>query len=185
MLKFNFVGLIPISGAFVLILVDSIVNRFAASFIIRRIDWSMIAVFSAVFVWTAGFNNTGVPQFVWEKLGFSHTTFDEVSSAVVFAAVLVLTGNTFGQVPVTVMVLDQLKPGFDQKRLVLYLAWVISIAGNLTPYSSAASVFISSHSSQVLNYPMTLWSFARFGVPSSLLLVTLGLGVISLLLMSS
>lgn len=178
-------GLIPISGAFVLILVDSIVNRFAASFIIRRIDWSMIAVFSAVFVWMAGFNNTGVPRFVWEKLGFSHTTFDEGSSTAVFAAVLLLTGNTFGQVPVTVMVLDQLKPGFDQKRLVLYLAWVISIAGNLTPYSSAATVFVSSHSSQVLNYPMTLWSFARFGVPSSLLLVTLGLGVISLLLMSS
>lgn len=175
-------GLISIGGAFVLILIDSLVNRFAASFIVRRIDWSMIVVFSAVFVWMAGFNRTGVPKYVWEKLGFSHATFDQLSSTIVFAVVLVLTGNTFGQVPVTIMVLDQLEPGLDQKRLVLYLAWIISVAGNLTPYSSAGNIFISSYSSHALNYPMTLWSFMRFGIPTSLLLIAVGLIVISLLL---
>lgn len=177
-----FLGLIPLAGALFVIFIDTSINRFASFFILRRIDWSVMIVFSALFIWMAGFNKTGVPRWIWYKLGFFRSSFSEVTSAVVFASVLALIANTFGQVPITIIVLDQLEPCVDQLRLVLYLSWIVSIAGNLTPYSSATSAVVSNRSVLALNYPLTLWGFLRYGIPVSLLLMALGLVVISLLL---
>lgn len=179
------IGLVPFCGALLMIAVDTAVNRRSASAIVNRIDWSLVVTFFAVFVWMHGFNETGVPRWVWHKLGFAarSPSLTQATGVAVLALTVVVTANTFGPVPVTIMVLDQLEPCADQLRLVLYLAWIATVSGNVTLLSSVANTIVTHKSVQSLNYQVTFCGYLRYGLPSSILMLVVGLIVISLLLL--
>lgn len=69
---------------------------------------------------------------------------------VLFSIFITVTSNIFCNVPLTILVLEQLKPCEDQQLLVLQLAWITTIAGNLTLFGAVANLLVSQQASRVV-----------------------------------
>ena len=73
-----------------------------------------------------------------------------------------------------------LRSGANVTRSWLILAWVSTIAGNLTLVGSAANLIVSEEAmkARFLGYELTFFSHLLFGFPSTLLVVAVGLPLI-------
>lgn len=62
----------------------------------------------------------------------------------------------------------------------LILAWVSTVAGNLSLLGSAANLIVCEQArrAQHLGYNLTFWSHLKFGVPSTLIVTAIGLTLI-------
>ena len=74
----------------------------------------------------------------------------EPGPLVLFSVFITLTSNIFCNVPLTILVLEQLKPCADQQLLVLQLAWITTVAGNLTLFGAVANLIVSQQASRVI-----------------------------------
>ena len=65
----------------------------------------------------------------------------------------------------------------QEKRAWLILAWVSTVAGNLSLLGSAANLIVCEQASraQFLGYNLSFWSHLMFGVPSTLIVTAIGL----------
>lgn len=70
-------------------------------------------------------------------------------------------------------------PG-DETRAWLILAWVSTVAGNLSLLGSAANLIVCEQArrSQLFGYTLTFWGHIVFGVPSTLIVTAIGLPLI-------
>ena len=66
-----------------------------------------------------------------------------------FTVFIAVASNIFSNVPLTVLVLAQLTPCTNQRLLVLYLAWIATIAGNLTLFGSVANLIVAQQAEVV------------------------------------
>jgi hypothetical protein len=56
---------------------------------------------------TVGFNATKLPQYFWNQLGLVKREFNDVSSMALLYVFVVVGSNLFSNVPLTILVLDQ------------------------------------------------------------------------------
>ena len=65
----------------------------------------------------------------------------------------------------------------DKKKAWLIVAWVSTVAGNLSLLGSAANIIVCEQARQApqLGYTLSFWSHLKFGVPSTLIVTTIGL----------
>lgn len=68
----------------------------------------------------------------------------------------------------------------EEKKAWLLLAWVSTVAGNLSLLGSAANLIVCEQARQspYLAYTLSFWSHLKFGVPSTLLVTAIGLTLI-------
>lgn len=68
----------------------------------------------------------------------------------------------------------------EEKKAWLILAWVSTVAGNLTLLGSAANLIVCEQArrSPRLAYNLTFWSHLKFGIPSTLIVTAVGLTLI-------
>nr|POF05295.1 putative transporter arsb [Quercus suber] len=68
----------------------------------------------------------------------------------------------------------------DEKKAWLVLAWVSTVAGNLSLLGSAANIIVCEQARQApqLGYTLSFWSHLKFGVPSTLIVTAIGLTLI-------
>ena len=68
----------------------------------------------------------------------------------------------------------------DEKKAWLILAWVSTVAGNLSLLGSAANLIVceQARSSPHHGYTLTFWRHLKFGVPSTLIITAIGLTLI-------
>ena len=93
--------------------------------------------------------------------------------------VLVLVGSlVFSNVPLTLILLEVLPPCGDQQHLVVFLAWLLTLAGNLTMFSSVANLIVVQKGVQSLKYRLTFWQYFQFGFITTLLIIGVGLVII-------
>lgn len=71
-------------------------------------------------------------------------------------------------------------PGASVNKAWLILAWVSTVAGNLTIVGSAANLIVSEQArrSPLLSYKLSFWNHLRFGVPATLIVIAVGLPLI-------
>ena len=62
---------------------------------------------------------------------------------------IAVASNLFSNVPLTILVLAQLEPCVPQRALVLQLAWVATVAGNLTLFGSVANLIVAQQATRV------------------------------------
>jgi Na+/H+ antiporter NhaD/arsenite permease-like protein len=66
-----------------------------------------------------------------------------------------------------------------EKKAWLILAWVSTVAGNLSLLGSAANLIVCEQALRAQpSYNITFWSHLKFGVPSTLIVTTIGLTLI-------
>jgi Na+/H+ antiporter NhaD/arsenite permease-like protein len=68
----------------------------------------------------------------------------------------------------------------DKKKAWLILAWVSTVAGNLTLLGSAANLIVCEQARRApqFGYTLSFWSHLKFGVPSTLIITAIGLTLI-------
>lgn len=68
----------------------------------------------------------------------------------------------------------------EEKKSWLILAWVSTVAGNLSLLGSAANLIVCEQArrSPNLGYNLSFWGHLKFGVPSTLIVTAIGLMLI-------
>lgn len=68
----------------------------------------------------------------------------------------------------------------DEKKAWLILAWVSTVAGNLSLLGSAANLIVCEQARRapILGYNLSFWNHLKFGVPSTLIVTAIGLALI-------
>ncbi|KAK9277136.1 hypothetical protein L1049_006675 [Liquidambar formosana] len=150
-----------------------------------KVSYSLLVFFCGMFITVDGFNRTGIPSTLWNLME-PHARVNHVSGVVVLAIVILVLSNIASNVP-TVLLLGArvaasaaaISPG-EEKKAWLILAWVSTVAGNLSLLGSAANMIVceQARNSQVFGYTLSFWRHLKFGVPSTLIVTAIGLALI-------
>ncbi|KAL5080863.1 hypothetical protein RYX36_009284 [Vicia faba] len=152
---------------------------------LEKVSYSLLIFFCGMFITVDGFNKTGIPSALWELME-PYSQVDRTSGIAILALVILVLSNLASNVP-TVLLLGArvaasaaaISPK-DEKKAWLILAWVSTIAGNLSLLGSAANLIVCEQARRAPNisYTLTFWSHLKFGLPSTLIVTAIGLTLI-------
>ncbi|KAK6155677.1 hypothetical protein DH2020_009925 [Rehmannia glutinosa] len=153
---------------------------------LEKVSYSLLIFFCGMFITVDGFNKTGIPSAVWEFME-PYAKIDHIGGTAILAAVILVLSNFASNVP-TVLLLGArvaasaaaISPA-SEKKAWLVLAWVSTVAGNLSLLGSAANLIVCEQArrAQHYGYNLSFWSHLKFGVPSTLIVTAIGLILIS------
>ena len=127
--------------------------------IIRKIDWSTLVFFIAMFILMASVWDSGVFQNV------INSTNLRLTSTPVIMGISVVLSQFISNVPLVALYLPMLmKMGVTNSGLMA-LAAGSTIAGNLSILGAASNVIIIQNAEQKSGETLTFWEFVRIGVP--------------------
>ncbi|KAJ9706454.1 hypothetical protein PVL29_001789 [Vitis rotundifolia] len=149
---------------------------------LQKVSYSLLIFFCGMFITVDGFNRTGIPSTLW-NLTEPHARINHVGGIVVLTLVILVLSNVASNVP-TVLLLGarvaasaaMISQG-QEKRAWLILAWVSTVAGNLSLLGSAANLIVCEQArrARFFGYTLSFWSHLKFGVPSTLIVTAIGL----------
>ncbi|KAA0033676.1 hypothetical protein IC582_013145 [Cucumis melo] len=152
---------------------------------LEKVSYSLLVFFCGMFMTVDGFNKTGLPSAFWNFME-PHAQIDRVSGTVVLALVILYLSNLASNVP-TVLLLGArvaasaaaISPA-EEKRAWLLLAWISTVAGNLSLLGSAANLIVCEQARRTpqLSYNLSFWNHLKFGLPSTLIVTAIGLVLI-------
>ncbi|KAK1308123.1 hypothetical protein QJS10_CPA09g01720 [Acorus calamus] len=152
---------------------------------LEKVSYSLLIFFCGMFITVDGFNKTGIPSALWDFME-PHAQIDRVSSVSVLALVILVLSNVASNVP-TVLLLGArvaasaaaISP-VEETKAWLILAWVSTVAGNLSLLGSAANLIVCEQArrAQFYGYTLSFWGHLRFGFPSTLIVTVVGLFLI-------
>lgn len=157
-----------------IMVLDAIINKQSAIEVIKAVDWNVILMFFGIFVWLGGLNRTGLMRFIWGKVGLAGKPIQGLRNISVLCLFVSLGSNIFSNVPLTIIVLEQLEAHVNQFPLVLYLAWVATIAGNLTLFGSVANLIVANKSLETTGHRLTFLNYLKYGFISTLFIGIIG-----------
>ncbi|KAF8672660.1 hypothetical protein HU200_049353 [Digitaria exilis] len=153
---------------------------------LEKVSYSLLIFFCGMFITVDGFNRTGIPNALWELVE-PHSRIDSAKGTALLAVVILVLSNVASNVP-TVLLLGSrvaasaaaISPA-SEKKAWLILAWVSTVAGNLTLLGSAANLIVCEQArrAQFFGYNLTFWSHLRFGVPSTIIVIAIGLLIVA------
>ncbi|PKA58800.1 hypothetical protein AXF42_Ash000893 [Apostasia shenzhenica] len=148
---------------------------------LEKVSYSLLIFFCGMFITVDGFNKTGIPSALWEFME-SYARIDTVEGVAILALVILLLSNIASNVP-TVLLLGarvaasaaEISP-VEEKRAWLILAWVSTIAGNLSLLGSAANLIVCEQARRSPSgYNLSFFGHLRFGLPSTLIITAVSL----------
>ncbi|MBD2230702.1 anion transporter [Phormidium tenue] len=154
------VGLPLAESAFVAAAALLITRRIKPERVLGAVDWSLLVMFSGLFILTEAVRSLQV--------------LDAVAPWVAHpAGLLVVTAglsNLISNVPAVLLIQGLIAP--DDTQSWLLLAAGSTLAGNLTLFGSVANL-ITVEAAAAAGYPVTVWQHLRFGLPLTLLTLAL------------
>ncbi|XP_062200918.1 silicon efflux transporter LSI2-like [Phragmites australis] len=152
---------------------------------LEKVSYSLLIFFCGMFITVDGFNKTGIPNALWELVE-PYSRINSAKGSALLAVVILVLSNVASNVP-TVLLLGSrvaasaaaISPA-SEKKAWLILAWVSTVAGNLTLLGSAANLIVCEQARRVqfFGYNLTFWSHLRFGVPSTIIVTAIGLLIV-------
>ncbi|KAL5567960.1 hypothetical protein UlMin_024535 [Ulmus minor] len=152
---------------------------------LEKVSYSLLIFFCGMFITVDGFNKTGIPNRLWELIE-PYAEVNKVSGIAVLSVVVTVLSNVASNVP-TVLLLGgrvaasaALISAEEEKKAWLILAWVSTVAGNLSLLGSAANLIVCEQARRAPNigYNLSFWSHLKFGVPSTIIVIAVGLPLI-------
>jgi Na+/H+ antiporter NhaD/arsenite permease-like protein len=143
-----------------------------------QVDWPLLIFFSGLFIVIAGLAKTGIVDTAWH-LSVDYMRLSEAGGLALFSAAMTIGSNLVSNVPMVLLTgpyLDQL--GVGPMGWVL-LAYTTTVAGNFTLLGSVANIIVADKARK--HYDLSFGEYLRFGVPSTLVVMTVGVIVIYLL----
>ncbi|KAK6794502.1 hypothetical protein RDI58_007955 [Solanum bulbocastanum] len=152
---------------------------------LEKVSYSLLIFFCGMFITVDGFNRTGIPSAFWDFME-PYAKIDHAGGVAVLAVVILVLSNLASNVP-TVLLLG-VRVGASagaisaasEKKAWLILAWVSTVAGNLSLLGSAANLIVCEQArrAQPSGYNLSFWTHLKFGVPSTIIVIAIGLTLI-------
>jgi Na+/H+ antiporter NhaD/arsenite permease-like protein len=138
-----------------------------------------------MFVTVSGFNKTGLPGAIWNFMA-PYAKINHVSGVSVLSLIILLLSNLASNVPTVLLMGDEVAASAATisaaavTRSWLLLAWVSTVAGNLSLLGSAANLIVCEQARRAQRnaHDLTFWSHVVFGVPSTLVVTAIGIPLI-------
>uniref|UniRef100_F6H3F3 Citrate transporter-like domain-containing protein n=1 Tax=Vitis vinifera TaxID=29760 RepID=F6H3F3_VITVI len=149
---------------------------------LQKVSYSLLIFFCGMFITVDGFNSTGIPSTLW-NLTEPYARINHVGGIVVLTLVILVLSNVASNVPTVILLGARVAASAamiskgQEKRAWLILAWVSTVAGNLSLMGSAANLIVCEQArrSRFYGYTLSFWSHLKFGVPSTLIVTAIGL----------
>ena len=127
--------------------------------IIRKIDWSTLVFFMAMFILMASVWDSGIFQ---KMINSTNMT---LTSVPVILGISVVLSQFISNVPLVALYLPMLMNMGITNPGLMALAAGSTIAGNLSILGAASNVIIIQNAEQKSGETLTFWEFIRIGVP--------------------
>ena len=161
------VGLPLAESAFMAAAILLITRRIKPSRVLSTVDWSLLVVFSGLFILTKALQSLDIVPWLggWVQEPWGLVT------------VTALLSNLISNVPAVLLLKDLIDPNADTAWLLL--AASSTLAGNLTLFGSVANlIMVEAVAAQ--GGKLTFWEHLRFGLPLTLLLLAIAYGWITM-----
>ncbi|KAG8083890.1 hypothetical protein GUJ93_ZPchr0010g10218 [Zizania palustris] len=150
-----------------------------------KVSYSLLVFFSGMFVTVSGFNKTGLPGAIWNVMA-PYSKINHVSGVTVLSVIILLLSNLASNVPTVLLMGDEVAASAATisasavTRSWLLLAWVSTVAGNLSLLGSAANLIVCEQARRATRnaYDLTFWNHVIFGLPSTLVVTAIGIPLI-------
>ncbi|XVF50856.1 hypothetical protein PTKIN_Ptkin04bG0137200 [Pterospermum kingtungense] len=151
---------------------------------LKRVSYPLLIFFCGMFTTMHGFNKTGIPSTVWDLVK-PYAKINDVMGIAVLAIVILVVSNLASNVPAVLLLGVPMSvsaaaiSASHEKTAWLILAWVSTVAGNLSLLGSAANLIVceqARHAPQ-LGYNLSFWTHLKFGFPSALVVTAIGLAI--------
>ena len=143
-----------------------------------HIDWALLVFFAALFVVVESLSLSGWPQDCWAKAG-PYLSVESAGGVALYALLVVLGSNTVSNVPL-VLILAPSISALPSRSLAhhswLLLAFVSTLAGNLTLVGSVANLIVQSRARPW--FRMEFVPYAKYGVWTTALFIFIGVLII-------
>lgn len=151
---------------------------------LEKVSYSLLVFFCGMFITVNGFNKTGIPSEIWNFMeAYSH--IDQLGGIAVLAVVILVLSNIASNVPTVLLLGARIAAASaaisprEEKKAWLILAWVSTVAGNLSLLGSAANLIVCEQGRRAqFGYTLSFWTHLKFGVPSTLIVIAIGLPLI-------
>ncbi|KAI9161780.1 hypothetical protein LWI28_020614 [Acer negundo] len=152
---------------------------------LEKVSYSLLIFFCGMFITVDGFNRTGIPSNLWDLME-TYAQIDHIGGIAVLAVVILVLSNLASNVPTVLLLGSRVAASAaaiseaDEKKAWLILAWVSTVAGNLSLMGSAANLIVCEQARRApyLGYTLSFWRHLKFGVPSTLIVTAIGLTLI-------
>lgn len=168
-------GYTTLAGALALIVLDRREPREAFA----RVDWSLLLFFCGLFVVVAGFARTGWVDLAWRHLA-PRLDLGAPGGVGLFAGFVTVGSNLVSNVPLVLLTGPGLEAlGGPSPRLGwALLAFVSTVAGNLTLVGSVANIIVAEGAKD--RYTLGFLEYLRFGAVSTVVVLAAGVPLICL-----
>jgi Na+/H+ antiporter NhaD/arsenite permease-like protein len=140
----------------------------------RLIDWTMLAMFTGLFIVVAGFETTGLQTDVVNAVGVQRLTHP-----VTLTVVVALLSNIVSNVP-AVLLFRPLYPILGNSRAIaLLIASASTYAGNLTVVGSMANLIVIEQA-RLRKINVTFFDYLRVGLPITLITLAINTLILTL-----
>ncbi|XP_068640406.1 silicon efflux transporter LSI2-like [Aristolochia californica] len=151
---------------------------------LEKVSYSLLVFFCGMFITVNGFNKTGIPSAFWDIME-PHAQIDSATGIIVLASVILVLSNVASNVPTVLLLGARVAASAaaisatQETKAWLVLAWVSTVAGNLSLLGSAANLIVCEQARRAISgYTLSFWRHLRFGVPSTLIVIAIGLPLI-------
>ena len=145
--------------------------------VLARVDAPLLLFFSGLFVVVAGLNATALPGAAWAAAVSAGIGLRSVGGAILFTLVVLAGSNTVSNVPLVLLLAPSVAAlPVDVKLTWLMLAFVSTVAGNLTLMGSVANLIVAEKAKAA--FELTFVEYAKIGVLSTLLVCVVGVPLV-------
>lgn len=167
-------GFTVLAGVMVLVLVE----RRAPDEAFAKVDWSLIVFFASLFVVVAGLESTGLVRGAWDAL-HSRVSLHDPAGLATLTALLTIGSNVVSNVPMVLLTGPHLAELGEPERAWALVAFVTTVAGNLTLIGSVANLIVVERARE--HYELGFFEYLRFGAVSTLLVLAAGVPLVVLM----
>ena len=164
-----------LTGAAILI----VLNRKDPSEIFARIEWSLLLFFASLFIVIGGLQTSGIATYITKKslALISGTQLRQVS---IFTGITLVGSNLLSNVPFVLIASSSVAAMQNPVLFWYLLAFVSTIAGNLTLFGSVANMIVAEEAGEQCK--IEFWAFAKFGIVSTILCIIAGTATLTMIL---
>jgi Na+/H+ antiporter NhaD/arsenite permease-like protein len=166
-------GFTALAGVAVLL----VIHRRDPAGVFARLDWTLLVFFASLFIVVGGLQHTGLVDIAigaarpWLDLG-------TVRGQAAFTALFVAGSNLVSNVPMVMLAGPWVDRLGDPDLAWVELAFVTTVAGNLTLLGSMANLIVAERSRDA--YDLGFFEYLRFGVATTLASLAVGVPLIVL-----
>nr|AOW69279.1 low silicon 2-like protein [Acanthoeca spectabilis] len=182
------IGWCAAAGGLAAMFLDAVINHKVPDRIFARVNWELLVFFSGLFIVIEGLQHTMIPGQLLDEVE-DLMNVESIAGVCAFTAIITVGCNIFNNVPLVLLV--GLASSYDdgegvEKQFMetigdpelawILLAWVATVAGNLTLMGSVANLIVAEEGKNY--FEMSFGYYSKFGFPITIVTLYVGVAII-------